>query len=138
MKGQLSRPFDEKLGVKQGHICSSDNYKVYINPLLDTLEESQLGIWIGPVNVSSTDCTDDVYLITDNQVRIQCLLYIASNYGQRYRIKYGANKTKITIVGSELDKNSFQDIKPWKTVRLSLWLDRWVGLTHYQVTPNSS
>ena len=114
MKGQLSRPFDEKLGVKQGHIRSSDNYKVYINPLLDTLEESQLGIWIGPVNVSSTDSADDVYLITDNQVRLQCLLDIASNYGQRYRIKYGANKTKITIVGSEVDKNYFQDIKPWK------------------------
>ena len=113
MKGQLSRPFNEKLGVKQGHIRSSDNYKIYINPLLDTLEDSQLGIWIGPVNVSSTDCADDVYLISDNQLRLQCLLDIASNYGQRYRIKYGASKTKITIVGAEVDKNYFLDTKPW-------------------------
>ena len=105
----LSRPFRETLGVKQGHIRSSDNYKIYSNPLLSTLEEYQLGIWIGPVNVSSSDCADDVYLTYDNQTRLQCLLDIASNYGNRY----GGSKTKITIVGSELDKNYFEDILPW-------------------------
>ena len=114
MNGQLSRPFKETLGVKQGHVRSSDNYKVYINPLLDTLEESQLGIWIGPVNVSSSDCADDVYLISDDQTRLQCLLDIASHYGQRYRVKYGATKTKITVVGAEIDKEYFADVKPWK------------------------
>ena len=109
MKGQLSDTLEEKLGVKQGHVRSSDNYKVYINPLLDTLEESQLGIWIGPVNVSSSDCADDVYLISDDQTRLQCLLDIASHYGQRYRIKYGASKTKINVVGSEIDKEYLCD-----------------------------
>ena len=97
MKGQLSQPFEETLGVKQGRVRSSDNYNLYINPLLDTLEESQLGIWIGPVNVSSSDCADDVYLISDDQTRLQCLLDIASHYGQRY------SKTKITVVGSEIE-----------------------------------
>ena len=113
MNGQLSRPFKETLGVKQGHVRSSDNYKVYINPLLDTLEESQLGIWIGPVNVSSSDCADDVYLISDDQTRLQCLLDIASHYGQRYRVKYCATKTKITVVGAGIDKEYFADVKPW-------------------------
>ena len=37
MDGQLSRSFKEVLGVKQGHIRSSDNYTIYINSLLDTL-----------------------------------------------------------------------------------------------------
>ena len=77
MNGQLSRPFKETLGVKQGHVRRSDNYKVYIDPLLDKLEESQLRIWIGPVNVSSSDCADNV-------------LDISSHYGQRYRVKYVA------------------------------------------------
>ena len=34
MNGKLSRRFEETAGVKQGHINSSDNYKVYINPAL--------------------------------------------------------------------------------------------------------
>ena len=49
MKGQLSRNFSENLGVKQGNIKSSDNYKIYINPLLDTVDSANLGVWIGPV-----------------------------------------------------------------------------------------
>ena len=114
MDGQLSRSFKEVLGVKQGHIRSSDNYKIYINSLLDTLEDSQLGIWIGPINVSSADCADNMYLIADNQIRLQCLLDIASHYGHRYRIKYRASKTKITVVGSEIDKMYFSDTQPWK------------------------
>ena len=31
-----------------------------------------------------------------------------------YKIQYGASKTKVTIVGSEVDTNYFQDISPWK------------------------
>ena len=30
-----------------------------------------------------------------------------------YRIEYGAFKTKITIVGSEVDTAYFKDISPW-------------------------
>ena len=38
MNGQLSRNIKETLGVKQGHIKSSDHYTAYNGPLLDTLE----------------------------------------------------------------------------------------------------
>ena len=30
-----------------------------------------------------------------------------------YRIKYGASKTKVTVVGSEIDRKYYQDVKPW-------------------------
>ena len=52
MNNKLSRKFEETAGVKQGHINSSDNYKIYINPALDTLDTSTLGVWVGPINVS--------------------------------------------------------------------------------------
>ena len=31
-----------------------------------------------------------------------------------YRIKYGASKTKVTVVGSEIDRKYFHDVQPWK------------------------
>ena len=31
-----------------------------------------------------------------------------------YRIKYSASKTKITVVGAEVDTKYFKDVKPWK------------------------
>ena len=114
MKGNLSKDIPEKLGVKQGRNKSSDHYKVYIAPLLDTLETADLGVWVGPVNVSVSGVADDVYLMSDNQTKLQSLLDIAAFYGKMYRIEYGASKTKITVVGSEVDSSYFSDISPWK------------------------
>ena len=114
MKGLLSRDIIEKLGVKQGRNKSSDHYKVYIAPLLDTLDSADLGVWVGPINVSVSGVADDIYPMSDKQTKLQSLLDIAAYYGQMYRIEYGASKTKITVVGSEIDTNYFRDISPWK------------------------
>ena len=50
MSRKISQPLSESLGVGQGKIKSSDHYKIYINPALETLESAQLGIDIGPIN----------------------------------------------------------------------------------------
>ena len=113
MKQQISRKFQETTGVKQGHINSSDNYKIYINPALNTLDISTLGVWVGPINVSVTGIADDVYLMSSSQSGLQGLIRIAEHYGTRYKIKYGADKTKITVVGSDIDMKYFQDTTPW-------------------------
>ena len=103
----------ENLGVGQGKIRSSDHYKIYINPVLETLENADLGIDIGPVNVGVSCVADDLYLLSDDQVKLQGLLDISQHYGQLYRIKYGANKTVISVVGSKVDMKYFEDVKPW-------------------------
>ena len=113
MKGKLSRSIEETLGVKQGRNKSSDHYKIYIAPLLDTLDAANLGVWIGSINVSVSGVADDVYLMCDKQTKLQAQLDIASHYGKMFRIKYGATKTKVTVVGSEVDQNYFSDVKPW-------------------------
>ena len=114
MQGKLSRQFEEKLGVKQGHINSSDNYKIYRNPALNTFEDSTLGVWIGPINVSVTGVADDNCLMSDTQSKLQALIGIAEHYGKRYKIKYGAAKTKITVVGSDIDMAYYSETTPWR------------------------
>ena len=71
MRGHLSRNCMEKLGVKQGHVKSSDNYKIYINPLLDAVDSANLGVWLGPINVGNSACADDEYLMSDSQSKLQ-------------------------------------------------------------------
>ena len=100
--------------MKQGRNKSSDHYKIYIAPLLDTIDNAGLGVWVGPVNVSVSGVADDVYVMSDNKTKLQNLLDIAEHYGKMFRIEYGASKTKITIVGSEVDSKYFSDISPWK------------------------
>ena len=64
MKGKLSRKIEETLGVKQGNINSSDDYKIYINPALVMFYAAQLGVWIGDIIVSVTGVADDLYLMS--------------------------------------------------------------------------
>ena len=111
MNGNLSREIKETLGVKQGHINSSDHYKVYIGPCLETLEAAQLGVWIGPINSGVSGCADDVFLGSDDPVKLQAPIDIAAHYGSLYRIKYGASKTKITVSGPEIDIKYYEDTK---------------------------
>ena len=67
------------------NIKFSDHYKIYIKPVLETLEEACLGVWIGPINVSGTCVADDLYLNADTQSKLQAQLDIAENYGLRWR-----------------------------------------------------
>ena len=56
---------------------------------------------------------DDLYLMSDDQTKLQGLLDLAQHYGQMYRVTYGANKTVISVVGSKQDMDYYKDIQPW-------------------------
>ena len=73
------------------------------------MDSANLGVWLGPVNVGSSACADDEYLITDSQSKLQSLIDIAAHYGSMYRVTYGAGKTKVTIAGSEVDMSYYRD-----------------------------
>ena len=74
-----------------------------------------MGVQIGPeLNSGFCACADDVFLMTDTQSKLQSMLDIANFYGVMYKVTFGAAKTKITIVGSELDRNYYSDVAPWR------------------------
>ncbi|CAC5401952.1 unnamed protein product [Mytilus coruscus] len=57
--GQTSELFNVLQGVRQGGILSTDLYKLYINPLLNMLETSNLGCRIGNILFNTSACADD-------------------------------------------------------------------------------
>ena len=113
MEGRISREFDEELGSRQGHCKAADHYKAYVNPLLNTIDESDLGMVIGPVTITVDGVADDTYLVTDNPTKMQVLLDIAEHYGGRYRSEFGAAKTKLTVIGSDIVREFYSDMSPW-------------------------
>ena len=52
--------------------------------------------------------------MTDDQTKLQELLNIAEQYGQMYDVTYGASKTKITVIGSEIDIRYYSELSPWR------------------------
>ena len=95
LEGKLSRKTQEELGVRQGHIKSSDHYKTYVSPALASIDSSNLGYWIGPICVSVSGVADDVCLLSDAPDRLQQLLHLASHYGNRYRVRFVTPKLKL-------------------------------------------
>ena len=52
------------------NVLSTDLYKLYINPLLDQIEDSDIGMQIGTIPCSAPTCADDVSLIADSEKKI--------------------------------------------------------------------
>ena len=52
--------------------------------------------------------------MSSTQSGLQGLIGIAEHYGDRYKITYGAAKTKITVIGSEIDMEYYSDTTPWQ------------------------
>ena len=111
--GKLGRQFTEFKGSRQGHKRAAGHFKSYINPCLTAASSSELGFWIGPICVSCVCVADDTYILSSNPRKLQGLINIVGHYGRRYRVIFGADKTKVTITGSKHDMNYFQDINIW-------------------------
>ncbi|CAG2257578.1 unnamed protein product [Mytilus edulis] len=62
-EGMIADEFPVSQGVRQGGILSTDLYKVYVNPLLNRLQQSGLGCKIGNVLCNTTACADDIALL---------------------------------------------------------------------------
>ena len=111
--GLLSREFREEKGKRQGHKRAAGNFKTYINPCLTSSNSSQLGFNIGPICITAVCIADDTYLLSDDPRKLQAAINIISHYSSRYRITFGAEKTKITVTGSVHDMNYYRDIPFW-------------------------
>ena len=56
---------------------------------------------------------DDTYILSDQPRNLQGLIDIVGHYGRRYRLVFGADKTKITVTGSKHDMEYYQSINIW-------------------------
>ena len=111
--GKLSREVREYKGNRQGHKRASGHFKTYINPCLKAAENSELGFCIGPICVSAICVADDTYCLASNPRKLQGLVDIIGHYGKRYRLIFGAEKTKVTVTGPKVDMKYYQDTGFW-------------------------
>ena len=82
---------------------ASGHFKTYINRCLTTANFSGLGFFIGPICVSAVCVVNDTYILAGDPRKLQALINIIGHYGKRYRIIFGADKTKVTVTGSKPD-----------------------------------
>ena len=56
---------------------------------------------------------DDTYVLSGDPRNLQALINIVGHYGRRFRIIFGAAKTKVTVTGSKHDMLYYRDIGMW-------------------------
>ena len=111
--GKLSREVREFRGSRQGHKRAAGHFKTYINPCLTAANSPELGFFIGPICISAVCVADDTYILSGDPRHLQDIINIVGHYGRRYRLIFGADKTKVTVTGSKQDMMYYNDINIW-------------------------
>ena len=93
--------------------ATREHLEIYINPCLEAANSSNLGFNIGPHCVSALCIADDTYVLADDPRKLQDIINIVGYYGKRYRLMFGADKTKVTVTGSKHDIKYYKDIPIW-------------------------
>ncbi|KAK3088432.1 hypothetical protein FSP39_019152 [Pinctada imbricata] len=78
--GQFSNSFMLTQGVRQGGTLSSDFYKLYVNTLLDRIQNTGIGGHIGDINCAAPTCEDDMSQLSTKESELQILCNVAENY----------------------------------------------------------
>ena len=61
-------------GVGQGTISSTHNYKVYIDDLINELQQSEACLYIGEIYVGAPFCADDYIMLSTREIDLQAQL----------------------------------------------------------------
>ncbi|VDI37252.1 Hypothetical predicted protein [Mytilus galloprovincialis] len=90
--GLTSEPFLIQQGVRQGGILSTELYKLYVNDVLDQLEDNGLGKYIGDIYCGAPTCADDIALVANSPTELQVMISTVENYSKHE--KYVLQPTK--------------------------------------------
>jgi hypothetical protein len=87
--GKISDQFEVLQGDRQGGILSTDLYKLYVNPLLDRLTSSNIGLKIRNIVCNTSACADDIALMSRNEVDMQIQINMSNDFAamERYRLQ---------------------------------------------------
>jgi hypothetical protein len=111
--GELSLPFEEKQGVRQGGIPSTELFKARMDNLLKNLTKYQLGFQIGSINTAAPTCADDVALVASSPSSLQALINIAEHDASCERYEFSVAKTKIMVMNACVPQTVWDDLNLW-------------------------
>ena len=113
--GELSKPFTILQGNRQGAFPSPDDYLSYLVKNLQNIADTQLGFYIGNVNVSTPTCADDMLALSSNTYELQVILGLITNYANSEHYTIHPDKSMVIPfnISSYHQAEFLSDTKPW-------------------------
>ena len=93
----FSELFTVTNGVKQGGVLSPTLFSVYVNELLDNMQNSGYGCSIGDKFVGCVSYADDIIILCASLYGLKQMIKICESYALEYQIKFNGNKSKLMI-----------------------------------------
>ena len=104
--GDLMGPICDQQGLEQGGTSSSDHYKIFGKSQLTLAQESNLGLRLGNLVVSSIGQADDTLLLSNDIVKLYYLLILTLSFCAKFMVSLCPEKTKLQVFSS--DPNSLE------------------------------
>ena len=95
VNNELSFPIMINHGVKQGYPLSPTLFNVFINDLIDFLNQESNGINFGKCQINALVCADDLVLIADKPDTLDKLLLTLNQWCIENRMCINPDKTKV-------------------------------------------
>jgi hypothetical protein len=95
VNGNLTSWFSITKGVKQGCVLSPTLFQIYINDLIEEINNSNCGVPVGEKNVGILVFADDIAVIARNENDLQLMLDIINNWCTKWRLCINPEKSKV-------------------------------------------
>lgn len=107
-EGDNSRTFKESQGIRQGGVWSPSAYKIYINPLLQSMKLQGLGSYIGSIYCGTPTVADDICLASNDIHELQTMMSVQEKYANREHYKISSTKSSVVHFGQPSDNIEIQ------------------------------
>ena len=131
----ISDPFTIETGVMQGSKLGPILFLIYINDLLQQLEDSKLGVNIWGIIISALGFADDIILIADRAGNLQKLIDICSEWSKLNGMSFNIDKCKVMPLNSRkkqhiftIDQKILEVVKEYKYLGIILSNSRLTSL----------
>ena len=89
--------FDAKNGVKQGGILSPTLFSTYLDGLIEKLQKSGDGCYIGPYFCGVLAYADDICLLSPTLRGLKSMVKIAENFSANFKVKFNGGKSQLLV-----------------------------------------
>ena len=104
-------PIKDQQGLEQGGVSSSDFYKIFAQEQLELLQDSSLGVPLGPITVSGIGQADDSVIVTNNIHHLKYLLELTITFCNKHQVQLCSDKTVLQVYHNGRIQNKLDYLK---------------------------